>query len=63
MNIENEIMGSFILNDLLQSLKDARGGSIFLDSSIRIFSDVSYAVDIQVRTAIKIQARRYEYSK
>ena len=48
MNIENEITGSFILNDLLQSLKNARGGSIFLDSSIRIFSDVFWAVKREV---------------
>ena len=63
-NIENEITGSFILNDLLYAMRGACLDRLSYKSHPdQIHTDVWYPVDWQVRTAIKIQAMRYDYSK
>ena len=64
MNIENEITGSFILNDLLYAMSGACLDRLsYKGHPDNLHADVWYPVDWQVRTAIKIQAMRYDYSK
>lgn len=64
MNIENEITGSFILNDLLCAMSGACLDRLsYKGHPNDLHTDVWYTVDWQVRTAIKIQTWRYDYSK
>ncbi len=64
MNIENEITGSVILNDLLYAMSGACLDRLSAKGHPdNLHTDVWYPVDWQVRTAIKIQAMRYDYSK
>jgi len=64
MNIENEITGSFILNDLLYAMSGACLDRLsYKGHPNDLHTEVWYPVDWQVRTAIKIQAMRYDYSK
>jgi len=62
MNIENEITGSFILNDLLYAMSgaclDRLSAKSYPDS---LHTDVWYPVDWQVRSAIQNEMREYDY--
>lgn len=63
MNIENEITVSFILNDLLYAMSGACLDRLSAKGHPdNLHNDVWYAVDWQVRTAIKNEMREYENS-
>ena len=63
MNIENEITGSFILNDLIYAMSGACLDRLSAKSHPdNLHTDVWYTLDWQVRTAIKNEMREYENS-
>ena len=62
MNIENEITGSFILNDLLYAMSGACLDRLsFNGHPDNLHTDVWYLVDWQVRSAIKNEMIEYDY--
>ncbi len=63
MNIENEITGSFILNDLLYAMSGACLDRLsYKGHPNDLHTEVWYPVDWQVRNAIKNEMREYENS-